>query len=68
MNKLGEIIERYPNDYPYPSCLLLGSAVNKRKIHIVCGIGNGKLYIITAYYPDTDKWENDYKTRKAVSK
>ena len=64
----GEIIEHYPDDYPYPSCLVLGCTINKRKIHIVCGIGDNKLYIITAYFPNNEKWENDFKTRKAVSK
>lgn len=60
----GEIIEQYPTDYPYPSCLVLGASVNGRFIHVVCGVGDGKLFIITAYYPDFDKWESDYKTRK----
>ena len=35
----GEVIEDYPDDYPYPSCLLLGG----NKLHVVCGIGDGKL-------------------------
>ena len=63
----GEIIEQYPDDYPYPSCLVLGWLVNNKPIHIVCGVGDGKLWIITAYIPGTDKWDDDYKTRKAVS-
>ena len=60
----GEIIEQYPTDYPYPSCLLLGSAKNGSDIHVVCGIGNGLLWIVTTYYPSSDKWEDDSKTRK----
>lgn len=56
----GEIIENYPDDYPYPSFLLLGGD----KLHVVCGIGEGRLWIITAYRPSLDKWENDLKTRK----
>lgn len=31
----GEIIEQYPNDYPFPSCLIF--AKGKRPLHIVCG-------------------------------
>ena len=46
----GEIIEEYPNDYPYPSCLV--------------GSNHEQLWIITAYYPSSDKWESDLKTRK----
>jgi hypothetical protein len=62
----GEIIEDYPDDYPYPSVLVLGKAIDNRNLHTVVGVGNGKLWIITAYFPNTDKWENDFKTRKAV--
>ena len=57
----GEIIEQYPNDTPYPSCLILGGG----PLHIVAGIGQGMLWIITAYKPNPQKWENDWKTRKA---
>ncbi|AEF85184.1 conserved hypothetical protein [Treponema primitia ZAS-2] len=56
----GEIIEQYATDYPYPSCLI--SSVD---LHIVCGIGNGVLYIITAYRPSAEKWEADGKTRRS---
>ena len=61
--KNGEIIETYPDDYPYPSCLLLGEYEGK-PLHIVCGVGNNKLWIITAYFPSGDKWESDLRTRK----
>ncbi|WP_295919628.1 DUF4258 domain-containing protein [Anaerovibrio lipolyticus] len=57
---MGEIIENYPDDYPYPSCLILGG----NHIHVVCGIGEGRLWIITAYRPSLEKWESDLKTRK----
>lgn len=60
----GEIIEQYPTDYPYPSCLVLGLSVHGRCIHVVCGVGNDMLFIITAYYPGLDKWESNYRTRK----
>lgn len=63
----GEIIEQYPNDYPYPSCLVLGFLDGKNPIHICVGLGNDELWIITAYYPDTSEWEDDFKTRKAVN-
>lgn len=60
----GEIIEQYSDDHPYPSCLLLGSG----PLHVVAGVGEGRLWIITAYRPSPDKWESDWKTRKAVEK
>lgn len=62
----GEIIEQYPNDYPFPSCLELGLSLAGKPLHVCCAIGNGKLWVITAYYPTKDKWESNMKTRKAV--
>ena len=63
-NCTGEIIEDYPEDYPNPSCLIFGYNVNGRILHIVAGCDNINIYIITAYYPDTKKFENDLKTRR----
>ena len=63
----GEIIEQYPNDYPYPSCLLLGLTVNNKYIHVVCGTNALELYLITAYYPDPDEWSEDFRIRKEKS-
>lgn len=63
----GEIIEQYPNDYPYPSCLVLNFLNGETPIHVCVGLGEGKLWIITAYYPNTNEWEDDFKTRKAVN-
>lgn len=60
----GEIIEEYENDYPYPSCLVYGINLKNEVLHIVCGINKTKLWIITAYYPDNIKWNEDLKTRK----
>lgn len=60
----GEIIEDYPNDYPYPSCLVLGYTRQREPLHLVCGVGEGTLFIITAYRPSPEKWKDDWKTRK----
>lgn len=64
---VGEIIEQYPDDYPYPSCLLLGLSIAGQPLHVVCGRGEGEIWMVTAYYPDPDEWEADLKTRKKVS-
>ncbi len=64
----GHIIEDYPDDYPYPSCLILGATVNGKMIHTVVGVGEGYLWLITAYYPDPLKWNNDFSTRKEQQK
>ena len=60
----GEIIEQYENDYPYPSCLIFGVTKAQRVLHVVVGIGDNKLWLITAYEPASDKWNIDMKTRK----
>lgn len=62
----GEIIEDYPGDYPYPSCLLLGNDAAGAPLHVCCGQGPGELWMITAYHPNPDEWEADLKTRKKV--
>ncbi len=59
----GEIIEDYPNDYPYPSALVLECKIGN-PIHVVAGLSEEYLWIITAYHPDPDRWEADHKTRK----
>ena len=60
----GEIIEEYPEDYPYPSCLLAGKNICGQFLHVVFGFGENELWLITAYKPSKEKWESDFKTRK----
>lgn len=60
----GKIIEYYYEDYPYPSCLILGKDNKNNTIHIVCGLSDNFIYMITAYYPDNEEWEEDMKTRR----
>lgn len=52
----GEIIEYYPDDYPFPSCLILGYFNSGKGIHVVCSV--------TAYYPDKNEWLEDLRTRR----
>lgn len=62
----GEIIERYPEDQPYPSCLVLGWLASGDPLHVVCSRGNVEpaLRIVTLYEPEDALRESDYKTRK----
>lgn len=46
-----EIIEQYPNDYPYPSCRVPGLSVNKQYLHVVIVSRLEILWIATAYSP-----------------
>lgn len=59
----GEIIEQYPDDTPFPSCLIMGYS-GERVLHVVASIDAGFIYIITAYAPNPEKWESNWKTRK----
>ena len=61
----GEIIAEYPDDYPFPSSLIICILLNNSPLHVVCSLGSGFLYFITAYYPSLSKFESDYKTRRA---
>ena len=61
----GEIIEHYPEDKPFESCLIFGTSVSEKPLHVVAAINpNAGCCIITSYCPSTDKWESDLKTRK----
>ena len=60
----GQIIEQYPDDYPYPSCLLFGTDLKANPLHIVVGSDGTILFLITSYYPDSDSFEPNHITRK----
>lgn len=58
----GEIIETYPKDSPYPSCLILGQAHEDEPLYVLCALGN-IVHIITVHWLDPAKWL-DPKTRR----
>jgi len=60
----GELIEDYPEDPRGHSCLVLGYGIDSRPIHVVCSPKDDYLAIITAYLPDQEAWEEDFRTRK----
>ena len=60
----GKIIEDYPDDFPHPSCLIFGYTKENKVLHLVVGSNGDTIFFITAYYPDTNKFETDLKTRK----
>lgn len=64
----GEIIEQYNNDKPFPSCLILGEDTEGQLFHIVVSSDAESLFLITAYYPDANRWESGYKNRKETEK
>jgi len=60
----GEIIEEYPNDYPFPSCLVMGHTKEGKALHIVCGSNGVELWLITAYFPNSNEWTEDLRDRR----
>ena len=58
----GEVIQDYPNDKPFPSCLLLGY-ISHRPIHLVIGVNKNTCVIITAYEPDPQLWDENFKIK-----
>jgi hypothetical protein len=61
----GETIERYPDDAPYPSRLVLGWCAG-RPIHVVAADNpeEDQIIVITVYEPDPTLWEPDFRRRK----
>lgn len=60
----GEIIKQYTDDKPLASCLIVGFSVKSEYIHLVVSCDADFIYLITAYFPNPDMWENDFKVRK----
>ena len=61
----GEVIADYPDDRPYPSCLILGF-VGDIPVHVVFALDEEQQVgiVVTAYVPDPDLWTGDFKFRR----
>ncbi len=61
----GQTIERYPDDTPYPSRLVLGWRAG-RPIHVVVADNaeHNEMIVITVYEPDPALWEAGFTRRK----
>ena len=60
-----ELLEEYPDDRPYPSCLLFGLTGSWCPLHLVAAYdetGN-RVLVVTVYEPDPTEWE-DYRRRR----
>ena len=62
----GEVIEDYPTDKPYPSCLIYGSNFEGEPIHSVWAFNDKTkcAVLITVYRPDPNRWINWRERRK----
>lgn len=65
---MGQIIKQYEDDRPFPSCLILGMSINNNYLHTVVSMNDNYIYLVTAYYPDAEQWQLDFKTRKERKK
>ncbi len=61
----GERIEDYPDDTPFPSALF-SKIIRQRPIHVVVAYDSISewAFVITAYEPDLEYFESDFKTRR----
>ena len=61
----GKVIEDYPNDKPFPSCLVMGY-VNQKPMHVVVATDKdtNRAIIVTVYEPDPSQWESGFERRK----
>jgi hypothetical protein len=61
----GERIEDYSDDTPLPSYLMHGIGAG-RVLHVVAADDqeHDETIVITAYEPDPNDWDADFKTRK----
>ena len=66
--QVGDVIEDYPDDKPFPSGLFFGY-VGGRPLHVVAALDEvaAQAYIITAYEPSAEIFEADYRTRRKRS-
>lgn len=62
----GEIIEDYPEDKPYPSCLVYGQTYRNEPVHSVWAYNDKTQYavLITVYRPDPARWISWRERRK----
>ena len=54
----GEIIEDYPNDFPHPSCLILGYLDDGDPVHAVWAYNRSteEAILVTVYLPHPERW------------
>mgnify|MGYP002639403232 FL=1 len=64
----GQIIEDYPEDKPYRSCLIYGHTFSGDPVHSVWAFNDENQWavLITVYRPDPDRWIN-YRVRRKKS-
>jgi len=61
----GKVIEDYPKDFPFPSCLIYGKNDEGKPVHSVWAYSEEDqiAVLVTAYLPDPEKWI-EFKIRR----
>jgi hypothetical protein len=61
----GEVIEDYPNAFPFPACLVLGHVTPSLPVHLVWAFDATRDYsvLVTVYCPDPSRWSDDFRKR-----
>ena len=64
--EIGETIQEYLEDQPYPSRLVLGWR-GSQPIHLVVADNTDEqeIVVITVYLPDPAQWEADFRRKRA---
>ena len=62
----GKVVAKYPDDAPYPTCLMLGFAADQ-PLHVLVARDDVSqtCYVVTVYVPDLELWDSDFKTRRS---
>jgi Domain of unknown function (DUF4258) len=60
----GEVIEIYPADRPYPSCLILYVETEPVHVAVAADPTARVCHVITAYRPDLGHFEPGFRTRR----
>ena len=61
----GTVIEDYPGDRPFPSCLIYGNTYSQEPVHSVWAYYQevGRAILVTVYRPDPGLWI-DWRVRR----
>ena len=62
----GQIIEDYPDDSPYPSCLIYGQTFSGDPVHTVWAFNDETQWavLITVYRPNPNRWIDFIERKK----
>ena len=65
--RVGNVIELYDNDQPFPSKLLF-AIVDEQPLHVVVAqdTNTTECFVVTAYIPTQEYFEIDFITRKKL--